>query len=218
MKRNTILRVSAILLVLTLLSTCVISGTFAKYTTSTKANDDARIAKWGVVVNATADSFTNDYTNDTAAITVASSDDTVISFVSGENVLAPGTDGNLCGLTITGQPEVAVKIDATAELELTDWAVDSAYYCPLVITVGTTEFKGNDYADAEAFEKAVEDAIVAEIAVASVDPNTDLADAVAVTWAWAYEGNDDVKDTALGNAAAPATISIAVSVTVTQID
>lgn len=206
MKRNTILRVSAILLVLTLLSTCVISGTFAKYTTSADANDDARIAKWGVVVEATAEAFTE---ND---------DDTVISFVSGENVLAPGTDGNLCGLTITGQPEVAVKIDATAELELTDWAVDSAYYCPLVITVGTTEFKGNDYADAEAFEKAVEDAIVAEIAVASVDPNTDLADAVAVTWAWAYEGNDDVKDTALGNAAAPATISIAVSVTVTQID
>lgn len=206
MKRNTILRVSAILLVLTLLSTCVISGTFAKYTTSADANDDARIAKWGVVVEATAEAFTE---ND---------DDTVISFVSGENVLAPGTDGNLCGLTITGQPEVAVKIDATAELELTDWAVDSAYYCPLVITVGTTEFKGNDYADAEAFEKAVEDAIVAEIAVASVDPNTNLADAVAVTWAWAYEGNDDVKDTALGNAAAPATISIAVSVTVTQID
>ena len=206
MKRNTILRVSAILLVLTLLSTCVISGTFAKYTTSADANDDARIAKWGVVVEATAEAFTE---ND---------DDTVISFVSGENVLAPGTDGNLCGLTITGQPEVAVKIDATAELELTDWAVDSAYYCPLVITVGNTEFKGNDYADAEAFEKAVEDAIVAEIAVASVDPNTDLADAVAVTWAWAYEGNDDVKDTALGNAAAPATISIAVSVTVTQID
>ena len=206
MKRNTILRVSAILLVLTLLSTCVISGTFAKYTTSADANDDARIAKWGVVVEATAEAFTE---ND---------DDTVISFVSGENVLAPGTDGNLCGLTITGQPEVAVKIDATAELELTDWAVDSAYYCPLVITVGNTEFKGNDYADAEAFEKAVEDAIVAEIAVASVDPNTNLADAVAVTWAWAYEGNDDVKDTALGNAAAPATISIAVSVTVTQID
>ena len=206
MKRNTILRVSAILLVLTLLSTCVISGTFAKYTTSADANDDARIAKWGVVVEATAEAFTE---ND---------DDTVISFVSGENVLAPGTDGNLCGLTISGQPEVAVEIAATAELELTDWAVDGAYYCPLVITVGTTEFKGNDYADAEAFEKAVEDAIVAEIAVASVDPNTNLADSVAVTWAWAYEGNDDVKDTALGNAAAPATISIAVSVTVTQID
>ena len=206
MKRNTILRVSAILLVLTLLSTCVISGTFAKYTTSANADDDARIAKWGVVVEATAEAFTE---ND---------DDTVISFVSGENVLAPGTDGNLCGLTITGQPEVAVKIDATAELELTDWAVDSAYYCPLVITVGNTEFKGNDYADAEAFEKAVEDAIVAEIAKASVDPNTNLADAVAVTWAWAYEGNDDVKDTALGNATTPAKISIAVSVTVTQID
>ncbi len=206
MKRNTILRVSAILLVLTLLSTCVISGTFAKYTTSANADDDARIAKWGVVVEATAEAFTE---ND---------DDTVISFVSGENVLAPGTDGNLCGLTISGQPEVAVEIAATAELELTDWAVDGAYYCPLVITVGTTEFKGNDYADAEAFEKAVEDAIVAEIAVASVDPNTNLADSVAVTWAWAYEGNDDVKDTALGNADAPATISIAVSVTVTQID
>ena len=210
MKRNTILRVSAILLVLTLLSTCVISGTFAKYTTSANATDNARIAKWGVVVGATADSFTNDYTNDTAAITVASSDDT--------DVLAPGTSGNLCGLTITGQPEVAVKIDATAELELTDWAVAGAYYCPLVITVGTTEFKGTTYANAEAFEEAVEAAIVAEIAQASVNPNTNLANSVAVTWAWAFTGNDDVKDTALGNATTPATISIAVSVTVTQID
>ena len=206
MKRNTILRVSAILLVLTLLSTCVISGTFAKYTTSANADDDARIAKWGVVVEATADAFAEDY------------DGTVISFVSEEKVLAPGTDGDLCGLTITGQPEVAVKIAATAELELTDWAVGGAYYCPLVITVGTTVFNGTTYADAEAFEEAVEKAIVAEIAKDSVDPNTNLADSVAVTWAWAYEGNDDVKDTALGNAAAPATISIAVSVTVTQID
>lgn len=209
MKQNKILRVSAVLLVLTLLSTCVISGTFAKYTTSASANDDARIAKWGVVVTATADAFAE---ND---------DDTVISFVSGENVVAPGTDGNLCGLTITGTPEVEVNVAATADLVLTDWAVDGAYYCPLVITVGTTAFNGNAYADAAAFEKAVEDAIVAEIAKDVVDPNTDLADSVSVTWAWAFEGNDDAKDTALGDAAAagtPATISISVSVTVTQID
>lgn len=209
MKQNKILRVSAVLLVLTLLSTCVISGTFAKYTTSASANDDARIAKWGVVVEATADAFTE---ND---------DDTVISFVSNENVVAPGTDGNLCGLTITGKPEVEVNVAATANLALTDWAVAGVYYCPLVITVGNTAFNGNDYADAAAFEKAVEDAIVAEIAKDVVDPNTDLADSVSVTWAWAFKGNDDVKDTALGNAAAagtPATISISVSVTVTQLD
>ena len=209
MKRNTILRVSAILLVLTLLSTCVISGTFAKYTTSADANDDARIAKWGVVVTADADAFSEDY------------DGTVISLTSDEKVLAPGTDGNLCGLTIEGNPEVVVDVIATADLSLSNWTVGGSYYCPLVITVDGTDYKGVDYADATEFEEAVEDAIVNAIAKTNVATNVDLADSVAVTWAWAYDGNDDVKDTALGDAAAlgnAATISIAVSVTVTQVD
>ena len=53
MKKNRIMRLASILLVCVLLTTSVISGTFAKYTTSQDASDSARVAHWGF--NAAAD-------------------------------------------------------------------------------------------------------------------------------------------------------------------
>ena len=50
MKKNTMMRLAAILLVSVLLTTSVIGGTFAKYTTSDNATDNARVAKWGIKV------------------------------------------------------------------------------------------------------------------------------------------------------------------------
>ena len=38
----------SLLLVAVMLTTCVISGTFAKYVTKDSANDSARVAKFGV--------------------------------------------------------------------------------------------------------------------------------------------------------------------------
>ena len=110
-------------------------------------------------------------------------------------------------------------------LELGDkWADSaSAYYCPIEVTVGDTTFKGNDYASVDLFENAVN----AKIATYSTDyaAGTNLstigANAPAISWAWAFEGNDDAKDTYLGDQAAAgnaATISLDVTATVTQID
>lgn len=47
MKKNKAMRLASALMVLTLLTTCVISSTFAKYTTSANGEDSARVAKWG---------------------------------------------------------------------------------------------------------------------------------------------------------------------------
>ena len=47
MKKNMMMRIASVLLVAVLLSTCAISGTFAKYTSSAKGNDSARVAYWG---------------------------------------------------------------------------------------------------------------------------------------------------------------------------
>ena len=69
---------------------------------------------------------------------------------------------------------------------------------------------------------AVEAAIVAK--TATYDTNTDLSavnDDVKVSWEWKFEGNDDAKDTALGDAAADdnaATIELTVKTTITQVD
>ena len=47
MKKNRAMRLAALLLVAVLMSTCGISGTFAKYVTEVSSEDSARVAYWG---------------------------------------------------------------------------------------------------------------------------------------------------------------------------
>ena len=48
MKKNKRMRTASGLMIAALLTTSMISGTFAKYTTADAAQDSARAAKWGV--------------------------------------------------------------------------------------------------------------------------------------------------------------------------
>ena len=62
MKKNKMMRVASALLVAVLLTTCAISGTFAKYVSQATGSDTARVAKWGFQLEGTAmtDTFTFD--------------------------------------------------------------------------------------------------------------------------------------------------------------
>lgn len=215
MKKNTFMRVASALLVAVLLTTCAIAGTFAKYTTSANSTDSARVAKFGVVVAADfGDLFVEEYET-----TNAWSGDDGVSVKADTGVVAPGTNGSLADFTVTGTPEVDVAVTYEATLELTGWEIAGVYYCPIEITVNGVVLKGNDYNSADLFIAAVEEAI--EASAANYDAGTDLSTEVlndlAVSWEWKYTGNDDVKDTALGDAAA-ATIGLTISCTITQID
>ena len=220
MKKNKMMRIASVLLVAVILTTCAISGTFAKYVTSGNGSDTARVAKFGVTVSGTADTFKETYAKDDNSFTLAAN-----TVVSTEDVVAPGTSGSMAAFTITGTPEVAVRVEFAGTLELGDKWVDAGanYYCPLEITVGSTTFKGTDYASADLFETAVNTKIATY--TKDYEANTNLstigADAPAISWEWAFNGNDDVKDTYLGDQAAAgdaATISLYVTATVTQID
>lgn len=220
-KKNNALRAASTLLVAVLLSTCAISGTFAKYVTSGNGNDFARVAKWGVVITATGETFAESYAKDDNSVTLNAN-----TVVSAEKVVAPGTKGNMAAFSLTGTPETAFRVSFEGTMELGDkWVdADSNYYCPIVIKVGDTTYKGIDYANADAFEAAVN----AKIATFSNDyaVGTDLStltadDVPKISWEWPFESGYDVKDTYLGDQAAegnPATISLSVSATVTQID
>ena len=62
MKKNRMMRLASILLICVLLTTSVISGTFAKYVTADTGSDNARVAKWGVELIVTGDNlFSNSY-------------------------------------------------------------------------------------------------------------------------------------------------------------
>lgn len=214
-------RIFSALLVLALLSTCVIGGTFAKYVTSGSAIDSARVAKFGVTVTATSNSmFKSEYAKTDSSYTVG--DNTVVG-TSSAKVIAPGTSGNLTGVTISGTPEVAVRITNEATVAFTgDWTDGTSYYCPLVVTVGTTAIEGSAYSSTTDFAAAVKTAI--DNYKGDYAPGTDLSSATTsspvVAWEWPFSISDsnDTKDTYLGNLTTAPEISVTIKTTVTQID
>lgn len=223
MKKNIMMRISAILLVAVLLTTCVISGTFAKYVTSDDGQDSAEVAKWGVTVTVEGDETD---VSDTAGDVVESH---IIS--NDGELLAPGTKGTLGKVTIEGTPDVACRVTYTATVSLDGWTVNtSEYYCPLIVYVnGVAVAAGADAAAYEANIKAAIEAYSADIAAGKDLTDEAIYKEVVITWAWAFESGaneaeiaaNNVKDTQLGDAAAagnPATITIDLTATVTQID
>ena len=220
-KKNVLMRSAGLLLVLVLVTSCFVGSTFAKYTVGGKGSDSARVAKFGVNVTANGTMFAKEYaTDDGNAGTITK------SVISTDKVVAPGTKGDMASMTLTGTPEVAVRVSyAVNKFELKGWTTDgTTEYCPLVFTVGTASYKIGDAGITSVSD--LQDKVTAAITAYSKDyeANTDLsgvgADSLKVSWAWAFEG-DDAKDTALGSRAAEdkaATVELEITTTVTQID
>ena len=144
MKKNKMMRIASVLLVAVILTTCAISGTFAKYVTSGNGSDTARVAKFGVAITANGDTFADAYDkvgdgtgNSNKMVAYVTAGSTVKSGTQNDDVVAPGTSGSMAAFTITGTPEVAVRVAFSGTLELGDKWVDSTshYYCPIEITV-----------------------------------------------------------------------------------
>ena len=233
MRKNKMMRTASGLLVATLLTSSVLFGTFAKYTTSDSGSDSARVAKWGVTVTATeADAFAKEYDSNTEGVTAK----TVIS-LDDKKVVAPGTKGTLLTYKITGKPEVVVNIKATADLKLQNWTTnENSTYCPIIFKIkrgtgnevtyklGSSKDESNHIYDTTAgLETAIESAIT-EMSENNTNANTDLADSITVTWEWPFADTTvgayqtDVKDTALGDLTTAPTISMESSVTIEQVD
>ena len=218
MKKTKFMRAALLLLVLTLITSCFVGGTFAKYTTIGNGTDTARVAKFGVMVTGNGNLFAKEYAKTDASFTLATN-----SVVSTENVVAPGTSGEMTKMTLTGTPEVAVRVSYTGEAKLDGWMVNNAFYCPLVVKVNDTEIKmDTQITSAEEFAAAINNAIkgYSKDYAAGTDLSTIPDDSLAISWSWGFDGND-AKDTVLGNAAAnnnASEITIAVATTVTQID
>lgn len=236
------MRVAGLLLALVLVTSCFVGGTFAKYVTHGGGQEHARVAKFGVKVEAAGDVFATEYdakdpkVQDYNGQVIAKS---VISSDGKTKLVAPGTAKNdALTVSVTGTPEVAVEVKYEAHVTLNDailtdhnWKLaDDSYYCPLVITVNGTKYNGLDYASATEFEDAVEGAI--NSLTKNYPANTDLSKSdskgVAISWEWPFEGatgnvsnQSDENDTYLGDQAAAgkaATVGIVVATTVTQID
>ena len=222
MIKNKMMRIASVLLVAVLLSTCAISGTFAKYVTSADATDSARVAKWGVSIVVSNDSnlFSDSYTD--AVLNKV----TVQTSSAGTNLVAPGTssveNGGTTTITITGTPEVATIITALIDnttakdvyllagtyADLTTEADDTFIlqedYYPVKWTL--TQKVGQNAATTLVDAKKLSDVVAAFAAYTAanefVEPNSTLDVTFTLDWEWAFESNNDAADTLLGQLAA----------------
>ncbi len=221
MKKNNMMRLASVLLVLVLLTTCAISGTFAKYVTSASVADDARVAKWGVAVTATGSLYETEYENDGVVEKDLAGNDIAMTVVSSgtDDVVAPGTaktDG--LTFTITGTPEVAVNVsfnisnvkdvilpvgeynDYTTGNDTADtFEVTGTAYEPIVYTLkkGDAEVASGGMDDIETYLNSIE---------GNYEANTNLETTFGtytLSWAWAFgDPANNQADTFLGQVAA----------------
>lgn len=244
MKKNKSMRAAGGLMIATMLTTSIVSGTYAKYVTSGTAKDTARVAKFGVVVKAEGSLFDKNYleTSNTPTDT-----DTGISVKSlstpADNVVAPGTKNDTgLSFSITGTPEVDVNVkievaNTSADIflkegtypEMTTSADDdnfelAADYYPIKYTL--TKHDGSTVTGNL-------DEITDELnANATYHAGEDLTDSLGnftLTWDWAFEQGYDEADTLLGELAVGEVAGVDASnynlnanieliVTVTQVD
>ncbi len=225
MKKNKFMRLAALLLVLTMVSTCAISGTYAKYVTKGTGMDKARVAKWGVEVAVAGNMFAKTYDRDDT--TFVADGKTVVST---ENVIAPGTDGSMAAISLTGTPEVAVRVSYEMDIAFTgSWVGNdgTTVYCPIVVYINGAGYSmaGLGVTTVAAFEAKLEEIVAAYSK--DYPAGTNLAGLSAeylkISWEWPFNTSDanDLNDTALGNQAAagnPAGMEVHVTCIVTQVD
>lgn len=111
MRKNKMLRMASALLILVLLTTSVVGGTFAKYTTQSTALDTAQVARWGVTFEATTNLFARSYKD----VAVTDNTATVHVDTNGQNLVAPGTKGTGLGIKTTSlaaniTPQVSYQV------------------------------------------------------------------------------------------------------------
>ncbi len=244
MKKNKMMRLAAILLVAVLLSTCAISGTFAKYVTSATAADTARVAKWGIEI------ATWNTDDEAATLFSAEYDDTVAAYNKTDLLVAPGTkNSNTAKFSIKGTPEVDFKLDflMTVEKDVVvpageylDWTTGNsttdkftvgADYYPIVFTLTQTKTKGSESTTVLATGNlAAIKAKFDDLSQATVKANQAFDEEYTLTWVWDFDdsgkGTNDKADTLLGNHAAglatdegvETTLKYQISITATQID
>ena len=224
MRKNKMMRIASVLLVAVLLSTSVISGTFAKYTTSSTGSDSARVAYWGWDAPAAIDidMFDANYENNA----VLSSGE-VDGFT---NVIAPGTSKTTTfafGYTNyktdkINAPEVAyqftVEPSITGDTTILD---DNQSFKWTLQKPG--ENAATEYQTVEALLNAIKalsgDASGTKTYAAGQLPSAFTAEdeTYTVGWVWDFEGQETA-DTAMGNAQDLANVTFSITITATQVE
>lgn len=229
MKKNRAMRLAALLLVAVLMSTCGISGTFAKYVTEVKSEDSARVAKWGFepVAMDISDLFANSYD------LVMNSDVEVLSS-DGADVIAPGTWGSETFAFAYDETNgiLAPEVDYMFEVSTTDSSCDDAIKANTNIKwrLDTGAWGTWDELIAAIEKLDGSDSGAQKYKAGNLPAGfTTSDDTHTVYWKWAFDKNDsfeggvvatdtDIADTAMGNDNGLDQVRLVIKITATQED
>ena len=212
MRKNKTMRLASCLLAVTLLTTCAISGTFAKYTSSATGSDVAEVATWNITVN---DVDITDASGATKEVSFGlfdtiNEEDTITAeknVISGR--IAPGTGGSFA-LEIENNSEVGARYTIRFK-EFNNSNV------PILYSLDNENWVDN-LAD---INTQVTDKFISRGGVQKT---------ATIYWKWMYSSENDVNDTAIGIAAATAKagekdaltgapyVGITAGIVVTQVD
>ncbi len=215
MKKNTMMRLASILLVCVLLTTSVISGTFAKYTSTASGTSTATVARWSftamgseIAVNGTAPTLSFDLFNTIKDTGMATESDVQTGKI------APGTAGSFT-FKVQNTSEVTAKYTVTLK------QTANAYDIPIQYSLTGEDGTWKDVIDGNnGLNMSGMTDVVLEI---GSEEKTHT-----IYWRWAFDENvsghhakqSDAGDTFLGVTAqgtAP-TITIQATITATQVD
>ncbi len=233
-KKNVMMRVASGLGVAVLLTTCAISGTFAKYTSSVSGTDQARVAKWGFEAPASIE------INDLFSYSdsgVLNTDGTVAGLI------APGTTNSKAfGFSYdttsnsVAKPEVAYTFTVSTNDSSCPDAIKNNPNIKWYLDNDTTLLSWGDLLaaiqalDGEAGENGKTYA-ANTLPTDFYGTTIDGAKTHTVGWKWLFETADDTSttdknegtvqdttDTGMGNADTLAEVTLTITITATQVD
>lgn len=210
-----------------------VSGTYAKYVSAVDLSDEARVAKWEIGLSDATDKklnlFKDSYEYESNGVVVKSL--TTKTLEDGTEVptrvIAPGTKGQYT-FALSGIIETNYKIQVTATGDNTVVLKDdggNVTYSPVrfylseddkldITTMAYDDLMDFDTLKAE-LNKLYSGANGKVYAPGEVDKTSHT-----IYWTWNFEGNDDVKDTILGNEIVEDetshTLDLSINITATQ--
>lgn len=194
-KDNKLVKFTIFVLLITIVAICLVSGTFAKYTSKVSGKDTAIVAKWDIELNDNKIMET-----DTVSFDLFKSvNDTNVKKETEEgkpSIIAPGTTGSFV-LKVENLSQVTAKYSIA--FETTETTI------PLKFAVGTVD-------ENTVWKDSIEDLNVTDDVIA-IDAE---AETVTVNWKWDFEGGRDEADTNLG--ITPETVTVTATLTATQVD
>jgi hypothetical protein len=198
MKNNKTVKFMALVLFVTILAIILVSGTYAKYTTSATGSDTATVAKWSIklgnedIAKSTEKTFTIDLFS--TITNTDGSEEKNVKKTDG-SLIAPGTMGSFTLLSLKNESEVNAKYSVT-------YTLSNESGVPLEFTTNKDD----------------ESSWKSDFTAVNVSNEALATDATATTatvyWRWAFTKDTarDTSDTTLGTTTPTVTLTAKIDV------